>query len=105
MKHTLKIILGSALITAAVLKTVPALAEAVPAPVNASVVHTSDLDLSSDAGRRQLDIRLANAAREVCGVASDTDLVGKKQVRACRSEAVAKARGQAPQPVVVAAAH
>lgn len=105
MKQTLKIILGSALITAAVLKTVPALAEAVPVPVNSRVVHTFDLDLSSEAGRRQLDVRLANAAREVCGVASDADLAGKKQVRACRSETVAKARNRVQQPVLVAAAH
>ena len=31
-------------------------------------VHYGDLDLTSEAGQRQLDIRLERAAREVCGV-------------------------------------
>jgi UrcA family protein len=105
MTQTLKIILGSALITAAALKAIPALAEIVPAPVNVSIVHTSGLNLSSDAGRRRLDVRLANAAREVCGIASDSDLAGKKQVRACRDDVLAKARAEAQPPVLVAAAH
>ena len=48
--------------------------------------------MSSDAGRRQLDLRLARAAREVCGTASDVDLEGKNEVRQCRDEVLAKAR-------------
>ena len=31
-------------------------------------VHYGDLDLTSEAGQRQLDLRLERAAREVCGV-------------------------------------
>lgn len=90
----LKIVLTSALITAAALKAVPALAETGPAPVNISIVHTADLDLTSDAGRRQLDQRLTQAAREVCGEASDVDLEGKNDVRACRANVLAKARAE-----------
>ena len=92
MKQTLKIILGSALVTAAIIKAVPALADPAPATLNVSVVHIGDLDLSSDSGRRQLDQRLVIAAREVCGTASDVDLEGKNQVRQCRANVLAEAR-------------
>ena len=111
MNQTLKIILGSALITAAILKTVPALAEAAPMTPNISIVHTSDLDLTSASGRQTLDARLAHAAYDVCGYASDTDLIGKKQVRACRIDVLAKARDEVAQltsgsgEVVVASSH
>jgi UrcA family protein len=92
MKQALRIILGSALITGALIKTAPALAA--PVNTNATVVHTADLDLSSDAGRRQLDQRLMVAAREVCGTASDVDLAGKNQVRACRHNVLSDARAK-----------
>jgi UrcA family protein len=97
MKQTLKIILGSALATAAVLKGVPAFAEAAPANVNVSIVHAGDLDLSTAAGRAQLDHRMVVAAGEVCGTASDTDLAGKNQVRACRKNVLADARAKGEQ--------
>jgi UrcA family protein len=91
MKQTLKIIAASALATAALIKAAPILAE--PTPVqNVSIVRTVDLNLSTDAGRRQLDQRLMIAARDVCGTASDADLAGKNQVRACRADVLAKAR-------------
>lgn len=69
MKQTLRIILASALVTAAALKGVPALAQTVPLEpaVEVSIVRTSDLDLSSSAGRKQLETRIAQAARE-CAV-------------------------------------
>ena len=105
----IRIIIASALITGAAIKAVPALAEPVPANVNVSVVQTADLDLSSDTGRRQLDQRLAIAAREVCGAASDADLAGKNQVRRCRDEVLAQAHARrdtllAAQPIAVTAA-
>jgi len=77
-------------------------------PQNISIVHTSDLDLSSRAGRAALDRRLVIAAFEVCGTASDIDLRGKNAVRACRAEILAKARADGQQlagrgaPVIVA---
>jgi UrcA family protein len=91
MKQTLKIIALSALATAAVIKASPLLAEPSPAQ-NFSIVHTSDLDLSSKEGRQALDHRLVSAAFEVCGNASDADLVGKNKERACRIDVLAKAR-------------
>ena len=92
MKNAFTIALASALITTAVIRAAPALAEAPAAQTNVSLVRTADLDLSSDAGRRQLDRRLARAAREVCGTASDADLAGKNEVRQCRDEVLAQAR-------------
>ena len=94
MNNAFKIVLASALITAAAIKAVPALAApAEPAPA-VSIVHTADLDLASEAGRRQLELRLVRAAREVCGTASDADLAGKNDVRECRAIVLAKARAQ-----------
>jgi UrcA family protein len=96
MKKTLGIILTSFLATTALIKAVPALAEQAPAQ-NVSIVHTADLNLSTEAGRRHLDERLVHAARDVCGSASDVDLAGKNEVRACRDDVLAKARGDARQ--------
>ena len=94
MKNTLRIILASALITAVGIKAAPALAEAPEAQANVSVVQTADLDLGSPDGPRALDQRVARAAREVCGAASDVDLVGQTTVRPCRPETIAKAAGE-----------
>jgi len=93
MKQTLKIIAASALVTAVVIKATPLLAEPAPAQ-KTSIVHTADLDLSSQAGRDALDHRLVNAAFEVCGTASDVDLAGKNKARACRADVLAKARAE-----------
>ncbi len=97
MDKGFKIAAAAFLITAAALKAVPALAQTAPAPVNVSIVHTADLDLTSDSGKRQLDQRLANAAREVCGTASDVDLQGKNEVRACRANVLAQARAESTE--------
>ncbi len=95
MKKAIYIALTSALITTAAIKAAPALAqEPGGSEPNISRVWTGDLDLRSDAGRRTLDLRLARAAREVCGTASDVDVVGKNDARKCRDETLAKARGQ-----------
>jgi len=48
---------------------------------NVAAVHTADLDLSTNAGRHQLDRRLVVAAAEVCGSASDADLAGQNDLR------------------------
>jgi UrcA family protein len=96
MNTSLKIAIGSFLAAAAVIKGAPAIA-APAEPQNVSIVRTADLDLSSETGRRTLDQRLANAAREVCGVASDVDLEGKNDVRACRTEVLTDARTQGQQ--------
>lgn len=88
------IALASALITTVAIKAAPALAEAPASAVNVSLVRIADLDLGSRDGQRTLDRRLANAAREVCGTASDVDVVGKNDVRKCRDETLAQARGK-----------
>ena len=94
----IRIIIASALITTAAIKAVPAIAEPASTPdVNVSIVHTADLDLTTEAGRRALDVRLSHAAREVCGTASDVDLEGKNTVRACRDSVLADARATGEQ--------
>jgi UrcA family protein len=92
MKNAFTIALASALITTAVIKAAPAVAETPGVETNVSLVRTADLDLGSDAGRQRLDLRLARAAREVCGTASDIDLQGKNEVRQCRADVLAQAR-------------
>ena len=91
------IVLASALISGTAIKAVPALAQTASPEVAVSVVRTADLDLTTDAGKRQLDRRLASAAREVCGTASDFDLESKNEVRECRDLVLVNARekGQA----------
>ena len=63
----------------------PAFAQTAPAPRTAVVQH-SDLDLRTDSGAKALDRRLARAVADVCGTASDFDLVGKNDVRECRRD-------------------
>ena len=102
MKKSILYGLTSALITALAIKAVPALALEGPAgETYVAIVKTADINLGSDAGQRQLDRRLAQAAREVCGTASDTDVEGKNEVRACRDETLA--RVQADKQSVLAA--
>jgi UrcA family protein len=67
-----------------------------------SVVHTADLDLSSSVGQQELDLRIAQAAREVCGTASNVDLEGKNAVRHCREQTIALAASQREQLLVAA---
>ena len=95
--------------SAFIINVSPAFAEPVTSPY-VSVVSTAGLDLSSDAGRAELDHRLVTAAYEVCGTPSDIDLVGKNQARACRADVLAKARAESQQlavrgtPILIAAA-
>lgn len=94
MKKSFYIALVSALFTAGLIKAAPALAQTPVESGNVVVsrVHTSDLNLATASGQRQLDRRIANAAREVCGAASDADIEGKNDIRECRSETIAKAK-------------
>ena len=96
MKNTLKIILTSALITAGALRAGPVLAEAPSGNMETRItyVQTADLDLSSKSGQRTLDLRIAQAAREVCGKPSDSDLVGQNKARECRQDVVARTSGE-----------
>jgi UrcA family protein len=102
MKKSIQIAATAFLITAAAIKAGPALAEPVSPQVNVSLVHTADLDLRTDAGQRQLDLRFSQAAREVCGTASDVDLEGKNDVRHCRTQVLARANAQRDQLLAAA---
>ena len=95
-KNPFVIAIASALITAGAIKAAPALAET-PSPnadTYVSFVQTGDLDLTSKGGQRQLEQRIAQAAREVCGTPSDVDLVGQNKARDCRRNAIAQASGR-----------
>jgi UrcA family protein len=94
MKNAITIALVSALITTGAIKAAPALAQQPASDTNVSLVRTADLDLGSPEGQRKLEQRLARAAREVCGTASDFDVEGKNAVRECRDETIAKAKAQ-----------
>ena len=78
----------------------PALAEA-PVMVT-STVQTADLDLSTLKGQQILDRRLGQAAKEVCGVASDVDLEGKNIVRKCRADTLASVANDRDQRIAAA---
>ncbi|MFL6738364.1 MAG: UrcA family protein [Sphingomicrobium sp.] len=79
------------------LSATPALAEQ---PVTStSIVQTADLDLSTAKGQRALDVRLSQAAKEVCGTASDVDISGKNDVRRCRVETLANLSAERDQHI------
>ena len=78
----------------------PALAEA--PLVATSIVETADLDLSSQSGQRELDNRLSQAVKEVCGTASDVDIAGKNDVRRCRVDTLANLSAERDQRIAAA---
>ena len=103
MKRSFYIALVSALLTGGLIKAAPAFAQdQVPGQAVVSLVRTADIDISTADGQRQLDRRLSIAAREVCGTASDADLAGKNDVRACRADTLAKAKLQKQSILAVA---
>lgn len=65
---------------------VPTISSAEPVHETRAVA-VADLDISTPAGKAQLERRIADA----CGEASSVDLGGRNDVRACRAEALAKA--------------
>jgi UrcA family protein len=72
---------------------------AAPLPVDmdataSKIVHFDDLNLASVAGERRLHLRIANAARQLCGDADIRDLKGMESVRQCRDTVRASARPQ-----------
>jgi UrcA family protein len=83
-----------ALATATSLIASPAVAQ--PADqVNVTIVHTADIDLSTDAGRRALDQRLATAAHQLCDTASAVDLKALNDERDCRAAVLENGRAKA----------
>lgn len=68
----------------------PALAQTAPSAENRIVVRTADLDLTSSAGQRALDHRIAIAVVEACGETSVIDPAGKNAILRCRDETSAQ---------------
>lgn len=99
MKNFTLFALAAVASTAAIAPTV---AQAFEPLTVTSIVRTADLDLASPVGQQELDKRIAQAAREVCGTASDVDLEGKNAVRACREETIAQAAAQREQLLAAA---
>lgn len=85
------------LLAAAAAFAAPALAQSadmttVTAPHGRSIaVSTSDLDLASADGQRELDERLWRAARDVCSFTRLRDLAEYRAEGRCRSAALAHA--------------
>ena len=97
MKNAILTALASALATAATITAFPVLAQEAQPPKNVSLVRTADLDLASGRDQARLDRRLAHAAREVCGTASDADVAGGNDVRRCIGETLAAAKARRDQ--------
>ena len=85
--------------TAGLLIASPVVAEPTE-QLNVAIVHTADIDLSTDAGQRQLNQRLAVAAHELCDTASALDLKALNAERDCRAAVLA--RGLAKAQLAVA---
>ena len=81
------------LLTIALATLAVGVAQAQPAGAEtpSSVVNFADLNLHSPAGVAQLHARIRAAAREVCGSAGRHNLRDVSRVRACKSQAVARA--------------
>ena len=72
-------------------------------PVTAiSFVQTADLDLSTAKGQRALDLRLSQAAKEVCGIGSPSDLAGQNEIRRCRVETLSSLSAERDQRIAEA---
>lgn len=66
---------------------------ATAAPGKSAIVHYTDLDLTSAAGKRTFERRLASAAVSVCGGHPDyRDLTGTSVHRRCVASALESAR-------------
>ena len=96
MKNSLSMTAIWGLASAAAFVSVPAVAEPDSA-LSVSVVRTSDLDLTTRAGRQTLDHRLVVASYEVCGTASASDLVGQNRARDCRVQVLSAARARSEE--------
>jgi UrcA family protein len=82
-------------LAAALAAVLPATASAAEPKAASIEVPTADLDLTAAAGRAELDARLRDAARTVCGrpfVGSNLDMAKR---RACRMQTVRAARRDA----------
>ncbi len=68
---------------------IPAMAEQAP---RTRTVHTADLDLSSTAGQRKLDRRIASATQAVCGSYAGAPEHALDGIKACRAAVAEQVR-------------
>lgn len=68
-----------------------------PIQSDSVTVSIADLDLTSAAGQRTFERRLARAVVELCGEAADVDLAGRNAVRKCRADTMAQAHAAKDQ--------
>lgn len=82
------------------------MAFAVPASAEpesrSAVVRVTDLNLADPAGEKTLRRRVSFALTQVCGDAADRNLAARSPIRACRTEAMAKAKPQIEMAVASA---
>jgi len=78
--------------------TIGLLAVAQPALAGSAVLKYRDLDLSSQAGREELDRRISAAAREACGFSDAVTgtRIMPKEARECYKDARAKIEQRFP---------
>lgn len=79
---------------AALAAAAPATPAAAQTEQSSVVVRVADLDVSNPADAARLDLRLRNAAREVCGDADPRNLSLSAQASGCQTEAIARARAE-----------
>jgi UrcA family protein len=82
-------LIRTVLAAAALAAATPVLAQ----PITVTVPH-ADLDLTREAGRKALEIRVARAAKRVCGPLGTRDLSRVAAHKACLAEARASAQPQ-----------
>jgi len=81
-----------AAVIAATLSAAPVLAQpGLPAQVT---IDARGLDLATAQGRTALDLRIARAARTVCGTPSPADALGHARAEACIAEVRTATAGQ-----------
>jgi UrcA family protein len=59
---------------------------ATAAPAQTLSVRTADLDLSTAAGVKALDLRILHAASALCGTPSPSDIAGRAKLDDCRAQ-------------------
>ena len=64
---------------------------ATAAPAQTLNVRTADLDLSTAAGVKALDLRILHAANALCGTPSPSHIAGRAKLEDCRAQVRASA--------------
>lgn len=91
-----------ALALAATLSATPAAAQPAAGTDVVRAVRTADLDLAREHGRDLLDRRIRAAVNDACGQASSADPAGRRTLRACRADALARVAPQRDRALAAA---